>query len=162
MDQTMNRRHLLLGIALSLGAPIALAADHEAVAVVRATYEASLQADRQKTGMSEEKFLAPFSLQLRTLWRVSRGNLSPTAPLGPKVHAHYGTGLLPGHPVSLERVSLESANASQAVVAVALTVRGTPRLIRVDLVREDEKWRIANFRYPDNDYVTFLKRSMGQ
>jgi hypothetical protein len=27
-------------------------------------------------------------------------------------------------------------------------------------VREDETWRIANFRYPDDDYVAFLKRSM--
>ncbi len=158
----MNRRDLLRGLALSLPGSVSLAADHDAVAVVRATYEASLQADKQKAGMSEEKFLAPFSLQLRTLWRVSRGNLSPTAPVGPKLHAHYGTGVLPGHAVTLQRISLESANASQAVVAVALTVRGAPRLIRVDLAREDETWRIANFRYPDDNYVAHLNRAMGQ
>jgi hypothetical protein len=29
-------------------------------------------------------------------------------------------------------------------------------------VREDEKWRISNFRYPDDDYVAVLKRGMGQ
>jgi hypothetical protein len=119
-DQIMNRRDVLLGIVLALPAWTALAESHDPVAVVRATYEASLQADKQKAGMSEEKFLAPFSLQLRTLFRVSRGNLSPSAPVGPKVHAHYGTGLLPGHPVALERVSLESANAAKAVVAVTL------------------------------------------
>lgn len=158
----MNRRDLLLGFAVSLPAWTALAANNDPVAVVRAVYEASLQADKQKAGMSEEKLLAPFSLQLRTLWRISRGNLSASAPTGPKVHAHYGTGVLPGHPVTLERVSLESSKAGQAVVAVTLTVRGAPRLIRVDLVREDEKWRIANFRYPDDDYVAFLKRAMGQ
>jgi hypothetical protein len=162
MDQIMNRRDLLLGLALSLPLWPALAAEHDAVAVVRATYEASLQADRQRSPMSEERFLAPLSLQLRTLWRISRGNLSPTAPIGPKVHAHYGPGLLPGHPVTLARIDLESANAAQAVVAVALTVRGAPRLIRVELVREDETWRIANFRYPDDDYVSVLKRAMGQ
>ena len=96
---------------------------------------------------------------MRTLWRVARGNLSPSAGRA-EVHAFYGTGLLPGHPVTLERTTLETATASQAAVAVALTVRGTPRLVRVGLVRDDDAWRIANLRYPDDDYVPFLKRGM--
>jgi hypothetical protein len=155
----MTRRDILLGAAATvLSGPPAIAASDDPVAFVRAVYDASLQADRQKVGLGEEKLLAAFSLPLRALWHVARRNPSPSAPVGPKVHAFYGTGLLPGHPVTLERVTRESATASQAVVAVALTVRGTPRLIRVDLVREDDAWRIANLRYPDTDYVAFLKR----
>jgi hypothetical protein len=156
----MTRREILLGAAAILSVSTASASSQDPVAVVRAIYQASLQADRQKAEVSEEKLLASFTLPLRALWRVARGNPSPSAPIGPKVHAHYGTGVLPGHPVTLERVTLETATASQAVVAVALTVRGTPRLVRVDLMREDDAWRIANFRYPDGDYVAFLKRSM--
>jgi hypothetical protein len=157
----MTRRELLLAAATtSITASTAAASAQDPVALVRAIYEASLQADRQKVGLSEEKLLAPFSLPLRTLWRVARGNPSPSAPIGPKLHAHYGTGVLPGHPVTLDRVTLETATTSHATVAVALTVRGAPRLVRVDLVRENESWRIANFRYPDDDYVAFLKRTM--
>jgi hypothetical protein len=156
----MTRRQILLGTVAALATATASAATPDPVAFVRAIYDASLQADRQKTGLSEDRLLASFSLQLRTLWRVARGNPSPAAPIGPKVHVFYGPGLLPGHPVTLERVTLETAAASSATVAVALTVRGAPRLVRVDLVREDDAWRIANLRYPNDDYVAFLKRSM--
>src|SRR5687767_4059089 len=121
----MTRREILLGAAaIAFSASAVSASSHDPVAVVRAVYQDSLQADRQKTGLSEDKLLASFSLPLRALWRVARGSPSPSAPIGPKVHAHYGTGVLPGHPVTLERVTLETATASQAVVAVALTVRG--------------------------------------
>lgn len=158
----MNRRELLLGVAGAVATGTGASASPDAVAVVRAAYEASLQADRRKVPLSEESFLAPLSLPLRTLWRVARGHPAPGMPAGPKVHALYGTAVLPGHAVTLARVTLESAGASRATVAVLLTVRGAPRLVRVDLVREDEAWRIANFRYPNDDYVAFLERMMAR
>ena len=83
----------------------------------------------------------------------------PDVPLGPKLHAFLGPGVLPGWEVVLMNV----APAAGTAIAVDLTVRGERRRILVEPVREDGEWRVANIWYREGeDYVSFHRRLRGQ
>jgi hypothetical protein len=129
---------------------------------VRELYQREIVANEARTPMSESEFLAVFSRATRNLWQAGR-NSSVKIPIGPKLHAFFGWGMLPGFKVTLEKVSSARDATGAPRVSVDLTVRGEPRHVYVHPVMENGRWRIANISYDHGeDLVSFRKRLSGR
>jgi hypothetical protein len=128
---------------------------------VRALYLDQIDGRRRGAPESEERFLAPFAAGLRELWIAGRTPRAG-ATAGRIVHVYFGA-VLPGHEIALDGVAPIARGPGTASVAVDIAVRGEPRRIVVDLVREGALWRLANIRYPDGeDFLTVRRRLAGR
>ena len=162
-ERAVESENMVHGLILAVGllfASAAQAAD-DPVAYVRALYESEIARHAGREPAPAAEFEALFAPALRALRNAPR---SPAAPAvaGPKLHAFFGWGLLPGVPVTLRNVG-GGGTAGQAMVIVDLTVRGAPRTVFLHLHQVDQKWLISNVLYDQgDDMATFFRRLGGQ
>lgn len=134
-----------------------------AAAFVRSLYEHEIARNADAATGGVQEFEALFTPHLRALRAAPS---SPAAPFvaGPKLHAFFGWGMLPGVPVALLSVSEGTGGTAQStVVTVGLTVRGSLRSVEVRLRQTGGKWLISNISYDSgDDMVTFYRKRSGQ
>ena len=164
----VTRRRLIGGCLVAVAVFAAGGAVHaensagDPAVFLRELYRREIAANEARTPKSESEFLAVFSRDTRNLWQAGR-NSSTKLPLGPKLHAFFGWGMLPGLKVTLEKVSSARDATGAQRVTVDLTVRGEPRRVYVHPVLEDGRWRIANISYDHGeDLVSFRRRLSGR
>jgi hypothetical protein len=160
----MQRRQLMTALAVVFGCAVgptgAFAAqrDADAVTFVRRLVQREIFRQAKDIPPDDARFFSLFTRDVRRLLE-SPVPPRPDIPLGPKLHAFLGRGVLPGWEVVLMDVTPTPGTA----IAVDLTVRGARRRILVEPVREDGEWRVANISYGEGeDYVTFHRRLRGQ
>jgi hypothetical protein len=154
---------VLRGLIVALGMLVASAAQAEGdpVAYARALYQREIARNVSGAPMPAAAFDALFTPDVIALRNAPR---SPAAPAmaGPKLHAFFGWGMLPGVPVTLRHVG-GAATAGRAIVIVDLSVRGAPRTVFLHLHQVDQKWLISNVLYDQgDDLLTFYRRLSGQ
>lgn len=169
VPETPSRRvwlALAAGLALIVTAPPAKAGGDmaEAVKFVRELYQE--EAARQKEGerMTDVEFLTVFTRDVRALWIAGKNRQFPIAlPIGPKLHAFFGWGVLPATPVAINRVIGSAEGRNMVDVTVEMTIRGEGRRVMVRTQREAGVWRIANLLYDrGEDFVSYRKKLAGR
>jgi len=161
-----TNRRMLLGLLVLLGTRFgrdaAARSSDDPVAFVTALYRRALAADdpNRPAGAveTEAEFLAHFTATTRALWIESR-KFSPTLE-GPILSVWFGHTALPGT-VTLGGIRLRSRSDDAATVEVVVFVRGERRAIDVALTASGSSWLVANVAYPDDDFVSYLKRTIG-
>lgn len=154
---------LFVSVVTSISAPRAepMQTMREPAAFVRALYEREIAQNAARQPGSEAEFSGLFTREVRQLIHAPTRHNMPVV-IGPKLHAFFGLGMLPGWPVTLQQVAGDGT-AGASAVAVDLTVHGEPRRIMVYPVREGGEWRIANISYSNHeDFVSFHRKRSGQ
>jgi len=156
----VTRRTILAAFAMMLAPSVKAAAEtqeREDVTFVRRTYQRQILRDVRNAPMTEAELQAVFTNDVRDLLQAPVPP-RPDLPIGPKLHAFYGPGVLPGW-----EVTLHGYTPGDGTVAVDIKVRGVPRRLVVHPVREEDEWRIANIVYgPGEDFVAYHRRLRGQ
>jgi len=134
-------RRRMLAAALAVLLPAVPVHAEDGVAFVRDLYARQVALHNARGRMTQADFLPLFALSLRALMQAPRPGLA-REPAGPILHAFFGWGILPGQPVTLQRV-----RAAGGGIAVDIVARGEPRRITVSLLREQGLWKIADISY---------------
>lgn len=161
----MANRRALLGMLLLLGSRPGSAAagrsSDEPVSFVTALYQRALAANDPNRPASaaetEDEFWAHFTPTVRGLWIEAR-KFPPTLA-GPILNFWFGHGALPGT-AALGGIRLRSRSGDAATVEAVVFVRGERRAIDVVLAASGSSWLVANVIYPDDDLVSYLKRTI--
>jgi hypothetical protein len=146
----MNRRACVVGLLAVTAVPFAQAEPAaDPVAHVRALYEREIVSNASRQPMTSAEFESLFTPEALLLRKWAK---SPPASVlaGKKLHAFFGWGMLPGVPVTLEKVA-GAESGDQATVIVDLKVRGVARSNQVALKRVERKWLIINIFYDNGD-----------
>jgi hypothetical protein len=156
----MRRRQFLklLTMPLLAGTAQAAAEPNPAVDFVGDLYTRQLQFHLAKTGLGAE-FEKLFTRDMRALMDAPRVNLS-RMPEGPKLHAFFGWGILPGLDIRIERVEAAKGLGQSGWVRVDLAYRGEQHHVLVHPVREDGDWRIADIIYENRGSLSDRYRQM--
>jgi hypothetical protein len=157
----MRRRQFLTLLSFPLLAGAAQSAKAEAnpaVEFVGDLYTRQLQFHLAKTGLGGE-FETLFTHDMRALMNAPRVNLSKT-PEGPKLHAFFGWGILPGMDIRIDQVASASGPGQSGWVRVDLGYRGEQHHVLVRPVREDDAWRIADIIYENRGSLSDRYRQM--
>jgi hypothetical protein len=135
----------------------------EAVKFVREVYDEEAARHRDGERVTDVEFLTVFTRDVRALWLTGRNRQFPIPlPIGPKLHAFFGWGVLPGQAVSITRVIGAAEGRNMVDVSVEMTIRGEPRRVLVRTQRESGAWRIANLLYDrGEDFVSYRKKLAG-
>ena len=162
-------RRLCLSLALAAlsGLPerSAAAGDMaEAVKFVRDLYQEEVERHKEGERMKDVEFLTVFTRDVRALWLAGKNRIIPIPlPIGPKLHAFFGWGVLPATPVSLSRVTGAAEGRNLVDVTVEMSIRGEARRVMVRTQRESGAWRIGNLLYDrGEDFVSYRKKLAGQ
>ncbi|NWG23015.1 MAG: hypothetical protein HXY30_01130 [Pseudorhodoplanes sp.] len=161
-----RRRWLAMAAAFSTmaAAPVLAGSDMaEAVKFVREVYEEEAARHRDGERVTDVEFLTVFTRDVRALWLTGKNRQFPIPlPIGPKLHAFFGWGVLPGQTVSITRVIGAAEGRNMVDVSVEMTIRGEPRRVLVRTQRESGAWRIANLLYDrGEDFVSYRRKLAG-
>ena len=150
-------RRRMLAAALAVLLPAVPVHAEDGVAFVRDLYARQVALHNARGRMTQADFLPLFALSLRALMQAPRPGLA-REPAGPILNAFFGWGILPGQPVTLQRVRAGAGGA----VAVEIVARGAPRLLTVRLVREQSLWKIADISYGHGESLLAYYRRITQ
>ena len=155
---TLLTAPLMAGTAQAGTAHAARPEANPAVDFVGDLYTRQLQFHLSKTGLGGE-FEALFTRDMRDLMNAPRVNLSKL-PEGPKLHAFFGWGILPGMEIRIERIVGATGLGQSGWVRVDLSYRGEQHYVLVRPVREDDAWRIADIIYENRGSLSDRYRQM--
>jgi len=148
----MDRRHFIIALSAVValfGMPPARAECDEPGARehVETLYQAQARRHAEGVRLDDEEHIELFSRNIRKLIRAPRV-YPPEMPEGPILDAFFGWGVLPRTEVIVGKTRLVSGqDEGPATVSVELAYRGTAHKVRVHVVRQEERWRIANVIY---------------
>lgn len=136
----------------------------EAVKFVREVYQEEAERHANGERSTDVEFLTVFTRDVRALWLAGKGRQFPIPlPIGPKLHAFFGWGVLPVTPVSVNKVIGAAEGRNMVDVTVEMTIRGEARRVMVRTQREAGAWRIANLLYDrGEDFLSYRKKLAGQ
>jgi hypothetical protein len=163
-------RRLWLGLAAAAlsglsGRPATAGGDMaEAVKFVRELYQDEAARHKEGERITDVEFLTVFTRDVRALWIAGKNRQFPIPlPIGPKLHAFFGWGVLPVTPVTISRVIGSAEGRNMVDVTVEMTIRGEGRRVMVRTQREAGVWRIANLLYDrGEDFVSYRKKLAGK
>ncbi len=155
----MRRRAFLTLITAPLlaGATLSVSAQSDpAVDFVGELYTRQLQYHLARTAPGGDDFESLFTRDMRMLMNAPRINLAQM-PAGPKLHAFFGWGVLPGMDIRIAKVT--PANRA-GWVRVDLAYRTEQHHVLVRPAQEDGGWRVADIVYENRGSLSERYRQM--